>query len=806
MIARSFSPRFAVAAGLLITTIGPVASGAERIELVRDRWGVPHVFAETDAGAMYGLGYATAEDRGFQMHYTVRIMRGRLAELIGDVGRVRRRETAVENDRKMRTFGFARAADGLVEHLDDDSRRLLQAYSDGVNAWFGEHRDSLHEVYSTVRLKPEPWTPADSLLCWWHVAQFFATDGTRDLLRYRSLAEGPPAGRGDPATGGGRGFPGLLRTDLKQLPPDESTAVVGREDVTEPWLQRVEQWLRDQGISPPDEEAPAAGSETAPKFSHAWVAGGRLTGTGAAVLVSEPRTPVTNPSLFYEFHVRGQSLDARGIGVAGSPILLIGWNRHVAWGMTALGADQADLFRLQTGADHPDQYFFDGQWHDMQTIREEIRVKDGQPQTLVVRQTHFGPVMNEFAFARPDDPLVALKRIPVCETDRETIQGALAMMRAADVDQFHRALAAWRFPSANVVFGDSQGSVGFSLAGALVQRSPLAPDGGGAAHDGSASKFDWRGVIPHDLVPHVINPQRGFVFSGNHRPIGSFYPVDLGIQTGSMGDTIRSWRLRELFAGADRLTPQRLLDFHFDAVNPARREIVRLGYHLRDVLHRELSADAQRALEHLEGWYRMGAASRSDVPGTEVALELNTFFRFVSTDLALIYGGGESGLSYFLKTVAARLAENPNAEMDSLEQSFIDRALADAWRTAVDRYGEDPERWHERALAARQRLPYFFSLDDFPSLDPQHDLTTPALLCSDGGTMLSQTAQAYSQWVPLHDVDAAMSLLPPGISERPDSPMRTSCVELWQSGTLHPAPLSREAVEEYAAEQRTMEY
>ncbi|MCH5372522.1 MAG: penicillin acylase family protein, partial [Planctomycetes bacterium] len=507
---------------LPVAAIDRIASADERIELVRDRWGVPHVLADTDAGAMFGLGYVTAEDRGFQMHYTVRIMRGRLAETIGDVGRVRRRETAVQNDRKMRTFGFARAADQLVERLDDDSRRLLQAYSDGVNVWFREHRGSLHELYAKVGLEPEPWTPADSLLCWWHVAQFFATDGTRDLIQYRNLADRPPNAQGIAATRGGRPAIGLPRTDLEPLPPDESTAVVGREDVSDDWLERVRQWLRQRDVAPPGDETPASGTETAPKFSHAWVAGGGLTGTGAAVLVSEPRTPVSNPSLFYEFHVRGQSLDARGIGVAGSPILLIGWNRHVAWGMTALGADQADLFRLKTDTDHPDQYSFDGQWQKMQVIREEIRVRGARPQTLVIRQTRFGPVINEFAFARTEDPPVALKRIPICETDRDTIQGALAMMRAHDVHEFYAALADWRFPSANVVFGDDRGNIGFSLAGALVQRSPLAPNGGGAAHDGSASKFDWRGVIPHELVPHTINPQRGFVFSANHRPIGSF--------------------------------------------------------------------------------------------------------------------------------------------------------------------------------------------------------------------------------------------------------------------------------------------
>jgi len=862
----SFALLVVLGSSAMWTTSQSLSAAAEDygvVELIRDRWGVPHVMADSDAGAMFGLGYATAEDRGFQMHYTLRIMQGRLAELIGDVKKVRRNETAVQNDRKMRTFGFARAAKALAGNLDRESVALLEAYSDGVNEYFQRNRGKLHGLYAKVGLAPEPWTPADCIVSWWHLAQFFATDGTRDLLRYRNLTEGPPpdrraaavrGGRGG-TTRGGRGAPTRQPATLKQLLPDESTAVVQREDVTDAWIERTRAFLQQHGFKTEsrtnvegDSPIFAAGelgespgrvlavegdspifaarklgespgrvlavegdspifaarklgeSPGTPKFSHAWVVGGKATGTGAAVLVSEPRTPVANPSLLYEFHICGKTFNARGVGVAGSPVILIGFNRHVAWGMTALGADQADLFRLKTDPEHPDQYEFDGIWRPMQSIREQIKVKGGRPQSLVIRQTHLGPVVNEFAFARRDDPPVALRRIPICETDRETIQGAVAMLRAKDVHEFHAALADWRFPSANVVFGDRQGNIGFSLVGALPLRSPLAPEGGGAAQDGSSSRYGWRAIVPHALVPHVINPKRGYLFSANHRPIGSFYPISLGISTGSLGDTLRSWRLRELLGAKRALTPQYMMEVRDDATNPARREIVRIGLHLRNVLQSELSPEADLALERLEPWYRQGASSNLEVPGAELAMELNTFFRFLRTDLALIYGGGESGLSYFLKTVGRRLDADPKAEIRPLEREFIDSALRDAWLSAQRKYRDEPEQWLARAQAqvAARKLGYFQSLDDFPSLDERYDLSCPSLPCIDGGTIRSQSGQAYSQWVPLHDVDAALSILPPGSSERPESASRTVNTRAWAVGQLHPAPLSRTAVERHA--------
>ncbi len=780
------------------------AGALGKVELLRDPWGVPHVFAQTDRGAMYGLGYATAEDRGFQMHYFLRMMQGRLAETIGDVKKTRRKETALQNDRKMRTFGFYRAAQALVPHLDEQTRGLLEAYSDGVNAYFDRHRDHLPATFAKLGLEPQPWTPADCLVSWWHLAQFFATDGTRDLMRYRLLTEGHPRDRMLwQSRGGGRTLPprrNVDHEDLTPLGPDEAASVVQRGDVTDQWLARTRDFLRKHGYARADSTPLPGQPAPGPKFSHAWVADGKTTGSGSAVLVSKPQTGVTNPSLFYEFHLRGKTFDARGCGVAGSPIILIGWNRHVAWGMTALGADQADLFRLKTDDDHPGQYLFDGQWRPIRTIRQEIKVKHGPTQTLDIRLTHLGPVVNEFAFARPGDPLVALKRIPLCETDRDTIQGALAMIRSESVAEFFRALEGWRFPTANVVFGDSAGNIGYSTAGALVLRSPLALEAGGAAHDGSQSRYDWRAIVPQRLVPHVINPRQGYLFSGNHRPIGSFYPIPIGIRTGSMGDTLRSLRLRQIFARRASLGPDRLLAISRDAVNPARAAIVRTGFHLRDVLGRELSPQATAALKHLQAWRQAGCSSQLDTPGAALATQINTMFRMVNSDLTLKYGGGESGLSRLVKTLNRRMEKNPQAEISRLEQAWIDDALAFAWHQCLRLYGDDPATWDEQARrqVAARRLGYGESLDGFGSVDPANDLNVPPLLCVDGGTISSQAAEAYVQWVPLADVDRARSILPPGQSEVPGSPTRTVNLENWAAGKLHPAPLSRQAVEKIA--------
>ncbi|NOX55830.1 MAG: penicillin acylase family protein [Planctomycetes bacterium] len=178
----------------LLSAAGEARGGS--VEILRDRWGIPHIFAETDADAFYGLGYATAEDRGFQMYYTLRVIQGRVSELIGNVRKVRGRGTSVDNDRRMRTFGFYRAAQRVAKNLDADTLRLLQAYCDGVNAYFRKHKSGRHYLFERLGLEPEPWTPADCIVSWWHLAQFFGPDGTRDLVASRMQAGGRGAARG----------------------------------------------------------------------------------------------------------------------------------------------------------------------------------------------------------------------------------------------------------------------------------------------------------------------------------------------------------------------------------------------------------------------------------------------------------------------------------------------------------------------------------------------------------------------------------------------------------------------------------
>lgn len=776
-----------------------------RIELLRDRWGVPHVFADTDAGAMYGLGYATAQDRAFQMYYNLRIIQGRLAELVGDmkVGVTRRqpqgKNSALRNDIKMRTIGYFRAAEETARQLPSEERELLEAYCHGVNDYISDHPNDLLHLFKKYDLQPEPWTPTACIASWWRTALFFSGDGLRETTAYYEISDGRRRVQTFAANDSEGAFRGrALRDDA---------SVIQRGDVSDKWVADVYDYATRHNLTRKVDTTPMRRQlPPGPRFSHAWVVGKSRTTNGSAVLVSDPQTPVRNPSLFYEFHISGQTFNARGIGVPGSPNLLIGFTPNIAWGLTALGADQADLFVLKTDPNHPDQYYCDGQWRDMDIRTETLRVKDGQDRTLKIRQTHLGPVVTRIAMGVRRGDEVALKRVPICEPQRDTLHAALAMMRAKDVHQFQEALGRWRFPSANCVFADSQGNIGYKTILALPIRSPHALLNERAAHQGWDSANDWQGMLPHELLPQVINPEQGWLVTANHRPIAAFYPISMGNSTGNLGDTDRSWRLKERVKAKDLFTPEDVLDIHYDSVAPIKRDLVRLGYHLRDIQQYPLEDETLAALVYLEQWRDAGYKMDMSIKGTDILNLMPMAFRqnFVA---ATIYGGGISGLCNMLQTIADRIAENPNAVLTEEEAEYVNLILRAAWRYGKSNFGDDPAQWHAsaRARLLETKLPYMSTLDGFGSLDKEKDITFPPLSCIEGGTILSQWAQSYTQYVPMADADKAMAILPVGASEHPDSPYRLSGYDLWAQGKLRPAPLSRRAVEELAASRTILE-
>jgi penicillin amidase len=390
----------------------------------------------------------------------------------------------------------------------------------------------------------------------------------------------------------------------------------------------------------------------------------------------------------------------------------------------------------------------------------------------------------------------ALHRVPQTLNETDTFEAAIAMMRSESVEEFDTALGKWSYPPVNVIFGDSNGDIGYHMTGASPIRANNPNVSGNTYQDGSGSAGEWQGLIPHDFQPHVFNPEQGWLASANHRPVESWYPMQQS-GSGSSGHTTRSWRLYELIqAYTHALTPTDVLAIHYDDVDPARRTMVKAAVYLVDIQRANLTAEATRALDLLRPWLARGAHCSTSDPVYPLVYNISTSFRMSTSRLTSLarYGGGESGLVLFCK--ALREVIETNGIIDSDSRAYIENAIVQSWNACLTKYGDNPSLWLERFrnFQAARNLEYMVGLDGFPSLNSELGIDYPILSDLTTSTIFSQGSQSYTQFVSLDDVDSAMSLMPVGNSEVPRNPFYKVNLNAWSKGALHPAPLSRKAV------------
>ena len=763
------------------STIAGTEVQADTVNIRRDPYGVPLIQASSDAAAFYGLGWASAQDRRFQMELAVLTVQGTLAEHFGG--------TYEDSDTYARQVFAWEAAQAKVDPelgaFDANTLALLQAYADGVNAYTADHPSP---TFAAFGLEPQTWTPAHSMAAWFNLAIAFAPapwperdnrrDFDEDVARLGSVDEAAKAWLS--------GFhPGV-----------PSAGVVQLDDLDDDYVERVNAYATKLGFG---EGAPAVPAHTpsGPAFSHAYAVHPDRTDEGASILVADPQLDVLLPSVFYEFHLDSPGFLVRGVGVPGVPATLIGTNAHVAWGLTASSGDQLDLFRITEGQT-PNTYVIDGVEHPMLVESTTILVDGGDPVTLERRWTRFGPDVS--ALLPVEDPHDAtadrhpyvMRSVLYDEVDRSTLVSLFDLMRAQDLDGLKEALATWRAPVVNLVAADAN-DIYYSLVGAMPIRSADAPIGGYVAQDATSWTDDWRTTIPHDVMPQVTSPAAGVVYSANHRPAGDWYPLPLPLPlpVNAGGHTTRSARLRDQLGTTRRFTVHDLIaDVQNDCVHHNLTRVVSLGLNIRDRGYSGFSADASATLTALQDWAADGGSLLSDRPVGYVATGILTSFRATETGQALqdTYSGGPAGMTYFLDVLEARMDQNPKLIPGSAELAYLDTIFAGAADRVAMSDEARAEAWaEEHALTLNLHTTF-----NGPALDTGHSVAA-TVQCATKASIWSQSGQAFSQVVDFAGYRG--SVLPVGTSEQRTDPWHTSEQTLWEDGLFKDAPVLGEAVD-----------
>jgi penicillin amidase len=472
------------------------------VEIHRDRWGVPHVRAGTVHDVWFGEGFCHGQDRLWQMDLYRRVASGRVAELAGAAG--------LGTDRLTRTLGLRRQAEREVAGMDPGLRLHLDAYCAGVGAAV-ETAPALPAEFQILRFDFEPWTPVDMLTVVKLLAFGLSSNWERELLRAEMARElGPErAARLDP--GYPEGNPVVVR-------PGEPYVRDGAGLVEQIDLLRAE-----LGLAPE-----ATGSNN-------WAVSAARSATGGTLMAGDPHLPPSMPGVTYQVGLQVGDRFCRGASFPGRIGIAFGQNNDVAWSFTNVMADVMDLFVERINGD---TYEFEGEWRALDLIRDEIVVKGrDEPERLVVRSTHHGPLVNEALRADREEPLAlswsALDLPGVTEA-------SLSVLDAGSGPALVEALAPHNIPVSNLVWADRHGSIGYKLVGRLPIRRGGCPD---LPTPGWSGEYEWDGWVPYEELPETVDPESGFVVTANNKITADDFPHHI---TSDYLDGYRARRIEEL--------------------------------------------------------------------------------------------------------------------------------------------------------------------------------------------------------------------------------------------------------------------
>ena len=751
---------------------------AQPVEILKDRWGIAHIYAKNEADLFFAQGYNVARDRLFQLELWRRQATGTVAEILG--------KKELKRDTGNRLFQFRGDLTQELNWYHPHGKAIVEAFVKGINAYIADTRKNpalLTPEFALLGIKPGEWTPAVVISRFngllgnieqeLNMALAVRTLGVEKVRDLENFQPANPKLELDPAIDAS-----LLSRDILEIyrafrTPLRFTAgnlVAGQAPAEDPLFDpALDLSQRREDIG-----------------SNNWVVAGSRTATGFPMMMNDPHRVQEAPSLRYWTHLVAPGWDVIGGGEPSLPGVSIGHNQFGSWGLTIFGTDGEDLYVYETNPANPSQYKYNGAWEAMSVIKDTIPVKGEAPAAVELKYTRHGPVVFEDV---PHHKAYAI-RAAWRETGSAPYLASLRMDQARSLDDFLDACTYSRIPAENMVWADKAGNIAYQAVGI----TPLRPNWSGLVPVPGDGRYEWDGNLPIKALPHSINPAKGFFNTSNNYLIPPEWPYKDALHY-LWTDPYRANSVAE-FLGSGRLfTVSDMIELQNNDLSLPARSLVPL---LRDLnTATEAARQAQQRLLHWNFVLDKESVAAGIYEKWQGRLQANVRAMFVPKGAQAFMGVTPlSKIISWLQAPDGRFGNNPIEGRNELLLKSLDEALADL----TNRFGANMEKWQ---LGAYHHATIRHPLTDVltPALRAQFDVGDMPrggdsyTVTATGGTDNQASGGSFKIIVDTSDWDNSVGINTPGQSGDIHDPHYRDLYVMWARGKYFPIFYSRKKIE-----------
>lgn len=781
-------------AGCYIWSEQRVLLGRERIALAGlagevkvffDNYGIPHIEAESERDIARVIGYLQASYRLWQMDLTRRMATGRLAEIFG--------EDLLPVDTFQRVIGLNRFAKRAAAEMDPETVATIQAYADGVNAWLEEDRKLPFE-FRVLGYRMEPWCVEDTIAIARYMGWELSANYAMELLRYALIAE-----RGEEL--GWALFPKHRDPGPYIVPPSEVKYSRGASRGIPQGPFKRYAGLNSALVGELLARARTTHSAVSalalvPAASNNWAVSGSRSESGKPLLANDPHLDLNLPSVWWEAHIKAGDFEVAGVMFPGTPQIVLGHNRHIAWAATTSLTDVQDLYIERVNPNDPKQYLYNGIYEKFRLYTEEIFYRAGE-NTMVkrieVRESRHGPIINSIADFLPEDAPPLALRWTGWEVSDE-LKGFSIFTHARSWNEFKEAFRYYKVPVQNWVYADVEGNIGYIAGGLTPVRLHHE---GSLPVPGDDPRYEWAGFVPTEKLPQLLNPKRGFVATANNKVVPPEYPHPY---SDTYLPPYRAWRINELLEEKKKFSLDDMERIQLDTFSKQGERIA--PYFVRACQERgypeyslkgqacellgewkfDTGVDSTAALIFFEAYRHSFALTFEDEMSPEIFEAFRENFEAYNTFDNLI----EEGSIFF---------DNRETEVKETRDDMLAAGLEKAVETLGERFGEQIDEWRwgrvhtvlfnhpfGQASGIMRRL---LSLGPYPLAGSRETINNGYYSYFDDPFSV-KVGPSLRCLVDMSDVEGARMVITTGQSEKRLSPYYQDQVSLWVGGKYRP--------------------